>query len=210
MIIHDCQQRSEEWHKLRLGRVTGTRFKELMTGKSATVKNLAQKVAAERITGKSADQPFKISGAMEQGIEREDEALAAFALEHLIKVEKAGFLEYDDLLGVSPDGVIYDNGKPYRGVEVKCPLPGTFLGYLIDKDSLLKAYKWQVLSSLWVSGFDTWYLAAYCPEFNAETRLITIPVSLSGEDEAVINDKVKFFRNRVDEILKSFDTVLSK
>ena len=204
MIIHrDIGQRSDEWHQLRIGRCTGTRFKELMTGKPPTVETLARKIAAEKITGKSADQPFKISGAMEQGVEREAEARACFETDNLVKVDEVGFIEKDDLFGVSPDGITDDN----RGFEVKCPLPGTHIGYLMDIQSLYKAYKWQVLSALWVSGFDSWFLCSYCPEFDVERRLLVYNVALSDKDRGLIDEKTEALRARVGEILEAVGNV---
>lgn len=203
MFIHRCKQRSDQWFELRLGKVTGTRFKDMMTAKPAGFETLCRKVAAEHITGQSADPPFKISAAMQHGIDTEDEARMVLEVELGEMIKEVGFIGANNYFGVSPDGIIFKEPlEASMGVEIKCPMAHTHLGYLMDPMSLFKAYKWQVLGALWVSGFERWYLASYCPEFDPEKRLYVYGVALSDADRALINDKVDQLRARVKEIME--------
>jgi len=207
MIIHNCDQRSDEWHSIRLGKVTGTRFKDMMTAKKPGFETLCRKIAAEQITGKSADQPFNISAAMEQGIERESEARSVFEVEHLVEVQEVGFIEKEDdpMFGVSPDGLVYQEpSEPYAGLELKCPLIHTHLGYLLESEALFNTYKWQVFGALWVSGLDKWYLCSYCPEFEESKRLVEVEVVLGNSYREQIEEKAIQLKNRVEEILEAW------
>jgi len=193
MKIYNCEQRSEEWHNLRLGRVTGTRIKDMTAGKPSTFENLCRKIVAEKITGFSADPPFKISAAMQHGIDTEEEARSVFEFELMEKIEEVGFIEKDEDFGVSPDGII-DNCV---GVELKCPQPNTHIGYLMDPGNAWKAYLWQIQGGLWVSGFDLWYFVSYCPNFQEDKRLVVSKILAIPEYQDKITEKAKKLRARV-------------
>ncbi|KKL86830.1 hypothetical protein LCGC14_1940760, partial [marine sediment metagenome] len=74
MIIHsDIIQGSDEWYKIRLGKVTASNFsKVLAKGQGKTRKAYMLKLAAERLTGES--QESYSNGSMDWGTEHEDEA----------------------------------------------------------------------------------------------------------------------------------------
>ena len=199
MIIHTCEQRTPEWHALRIGRVTGTRFKDMVGGKPPTFELLCKKIAAERLTGQSSDQPFRITPAMERGVELEGEARAAFEIETLQRVSEVGFVEMDDMFGVSPDGLIGDN----VGLELKCPLPSTHLGYLMAQGDSWRSYKWQVQGSLWVTGAVQWYFVSYCPAFAEDKRLLIEVVEPDMKYQALITEKAEKLRERVNEIIEA-------
>ena len=56
MIIHNIEQRSEAWHQVRCGRVTGTRFKNLVSKETTdSYKDLLTNIACEIITGKQEE-----------------------------------------------------------------------------------------------------------------------------------------------------------
>lgn len=50
-----------------------------------------------------------------------------------------------------------------EGFELKCPEHGTQVGYLLNREDLIRKYKPQLHFSLVVSGFARWNLVAYCP-----------------------------------------------
>ena len=115
------EQKSDEWHRQRLGKFTASKFADLLgAGRkkdeawSLTAKTYIREVLAEILTG----QWVAFSNtAMEWGIEHEDEAIKFY--EDLVgyKVERNGFIELNPFVGGSPDGLINDDGI----IEVKCP-----------------------------------------------------------------------------------------
>jgi putative phage-type endonuclease len=198
MKIHNVEQRSDEWHALRLGRVTGTKIKEMVTGKPATFETLCRKVAAETITGVSCEKPFKTTDAMQHGIDTEAEARAAYELDRLVQVQEVGFIEKDGLFGCSPDGLAGDTGM----VEIKCPLASTHIGYMMT-DKPHKAYQWQIQGQLWVASRDWCDFVSYCPSFDEDKRLLIERVELDDEAQTKIHNAAVKLEARVAEILEA-------
>lgn len=201
MKIHDCEQRTEEWHKLRLGRVTGTKYKELV-GKPATLEALCRKIAAEKLIGISCEKSFRITDAMQHGIDMEDEARAVYEMETLTPVKQVGFISKDALFGISPDGLT-KRTEWEAGVEFKCPQSNTHLGYLMNPQSLVKQYNWQLQGSLWVTGLPIWDIVSYCPDFPEDKRLLIYTVTPKEEDQEKITKAAAKLKSRVKEILES-------
>jgi len=154
MIIYNIEQHSEAWHEARCGRVTGTRFKELMMGESTKgYKDLVSNIACEIITGRAEDT--YTNAIMEAGLETEPEARKEYENQFGIEVKQVGFIIpdedhiYHDWIGISPDGLTPDNGL----IEIKCPLMKTHLGYIED-NKLPTDYEKQVQGQLFVTDLD--------------------------------------------------------
>lgn len=161
MIKVNLEQHSEAWYEIRCGRITGTRFKDLMSGDSTKgYSDLILDLAGEIITG---EQEETYSNAnMERGTELEPEARQEY--ESIFgPVEQVGFIlmdegtKYHDWVGISPDGLTTEGG-----LEIKCPLRKTHMSY-IEKDVMPNDYKWQVQGSLFVSGLPYWDFMSYYP-----------------------------------------------
>jgi hypothetical protein len=111
MTIHDVIQRSPEWRALRAGRLCGSdaadAFKTNKDGKfAASRKNIAMQLVLERITGRVQDSGF-VTQAMQDGIDREEAARAAYCALTGHAVTQVGFVSHDELrAGCSPDGII--------------------------------------------------------------------------------------------------------
>lgn len=157
MIIHECDQRTEEWHALRLGRITGTGFsKVLAKGQGKTRKSYMLQLAAERLTGESEDS--YINEDMKRGMELEDEAFEFYEGVNLTPVQKVGFVERDEWIGVSPDGLIGDDGL----LELKCPRSTTHLTNIMD-NRMPPTYKAQVQGQIWVCEKEWCDFTSYDP-----------------------------------------------
>lgn len=150
MIIINCEQRSEAWHQVRLGRFTASIFSDVMSANNtSTYENVLAKIAGEIIT--QEEEESYSSPAMERGIELEDEAAEYYENIFDVKTDKVGFIipDEEDLLhewiGISPDRKINEGI-----LEIKCPLIKTHLKY-IRMNQLPNEYKWQVQGQLMVS-----------------------------------------------------------
>ena len=167
MEIHYCEQRSEEWFDLRTGRMTASDFATMANGTKAGIETLCFKTAAEIITGQRAEG-FKTNAAMQHGIDTEDEAREQYSATAFEFVQEVGFISDGEYLGCSPDGLVGDDG----GVEIKCPQMATHLKYILKGDDAWKAYKWQVMGSLWLSGRSWWDWVSYSPQFGDKGLII--------------------------------------
>ena len=117
----DLKQGTEEWLRARLGIVTASRVKDLLTStfkpaKGKVVQTYANELASQRITGRL---PPQIKGYhLERGHIEEDLAIKAYEEKHRLTVDPCGIITSDELgfiIGFSPDGLVGDDGL----IEVK-------------------------------------------------------------------------------------------
>lgn len=158
-------QGSEEWLTARRGKITGSRFKDardkLKGGQpSKACLGYAMDVARERIGG-SAPPKFQ-KAAMRTGTEQEPFARAMYEARTGHMVEEAGFYLSDDaVFGLSPDGLIDDDGV----LEIKTMVSSDTL-FTAVADGDLSAYMDQCLGYLWLLGRQWVDLVLWCPDLN--------------------------------------------
>lgn len=166
------EQRSEAWFKARAGRLTASRFSDVMNvlkdgSPGANRRALVTLLAVERLTGETMDT-FQ-NDAMRRGTELEPEARAAYEAHTGELVEEVGFVVHPvlDFVGVSPDGLLGDDGL----VELKCPANmAKHLDALRSNDHA-KEYRWQLQGQLWVTGRDWVDAVSFDPRFPDHLRL---------------------------------------
>lgn len=131
MRVIQIEQNSEAWFEYRLGKVTGSKAKDVAPKANGAGKRdgfwhlLAEKVA-ERPDGEPDD---------DRGHRLENVALAEFSMRTRIPVNTEPGMwvsDDDDDIAVSPDGVV-DNGNPIPNLacEVKCLSSAKHLKYVI-------------------------------------------------------------------------------
>lgn len=125
MLIHNCTQGTEEWLACRLGKLTASVAKTISTAGKG-LETLCLEKATEILTGKP-NESYK-NEAMENGNLLESEARAIYELETGANVAQVGFVEESEFIGVSPDGLVGDDGL----IEIKCPTNKTYTQYLLD------------------------------------------------------------------------------
>lgn len=158
-------QGSEEWLTARRGKITGSRFKDardkLKGGQpSKACLGYAMDVARERIGG-SAPPKFQ-SAAMRTGTEQEPFARAMYEARTGHMVDEAGFYLSDDaVFGLSPDGLIDDDGV----LEIKTMVSSDTL-FTAVADGDLSAYMDQCLGYLWLLGRQWVDLVLWAPDLD--------------------------------------------
>lgn len=142
-------QRTDEWFKLRGGKVTGSAWSKIMAhcdkdkiffGKPALA--LAEKIAEERRTGKPILEDGFANASMTNGILLEPTAIKRYEEEKFVEVSDGGFFNCG-LHGSSPDGLIYQEGI----LEVKVGIESVHRKRM-DRGSIDPAYKWQTAAEL--------------------------------------------------------------
>lgn len=148
MKVFEIEQRSEEWHKLRLGKITGTRLKDLFKADWLTV---VDEVLAELITKQTPS--IRVNEAMQWGIDNEPLAKLEYEKLNFVEVHELGFCISDefDFLGLSPDGFVGSDGA----IEIKCPSSKTHLTY-IRQDKVPSEYKYQICNYFLVNKDLEW------------------------------------------------------
>ena len=149
MIVHDVEQGSEAWLKLRLGIPTASDFHKIVTptGKlSAQSKAYANRLIAESLLGYPLDSLDGLP-CIERGKDLEAEAVRLYEFTTGNTADVVGFCTTDDgQIGASPDRLVGECGQ----LEIKCPSPQTHVGYL--RDGIDTAYMPQIQGQMAVTG----------------------------------------------------------
>lgn len=171
MIIHDCQQGTEEWHCLRAGKPTASCFDKLITStgeQSKTLPAYAITLAGEMYAGKPLDA-WEGNGHTERGKLLEDDARRSYAFVHDVEPVQVGLVTDDAMLyGCSPDSFIGDDG----GLEIKCLKAENHIKAIMYYRKHKKCppdYVQQTQGSLLVTGRKWWDLYFYHPDLPALT-----------------------------------------
>lgn len=165
MRIIDHEQGSHEWLQSRLGCPSGSGFDKLITatGKpSSQAEGYVNQLIAELLTGETTY--VKKTEWMERGNELEPDARLYYEIATGNTVSEVGFCKREGRheYGVSPDGLIGDNG----GLEIKCPSPSVHVAYL-RAGVLPTKYTQQVQGCLLVTEREWWDFLSYHPEMPA-------------------------------------------
>lgn len=144
----DIQQGTPEWLALRCGKITASKIADVMSkgrgnAPSATRANYMAQLAAERLTGQTADS-FK-SASMDHGTETEPQARAVYCMDNGVIVQEVPFVLHPDMpyAGASPDGLVGDDGL----LETKCPNTATHIATLRGasiKGGYVLQMQWQM------------------------------------------------------------------
>lgn len=175
---HKVEQRSDEWYKIRCGKLTASMYQDIMKKPNArkdwTEGQLAilRKVVAERLTGIPVTVP--VTAATQHGIDNEDMARHRFQVETFETVRECGFFERDEWTGASPDGIITRDGEDYAVFEVKCPSSKNHLLYMLYPDMLIEAYLGQLLGECLATGLNKATIISYDPRFLDENKQLVI------------------------------------
>jgi exodeoxyribonuclease (lambda-induced) len=200
MIHHNHEQGSEAWLAARKGCITGSRFKDCRDklkggGPSKACIAYAQDTARERVGG-SAPAKFQ-NAAMRTGSEQEPLARLAYERRTGNLVEEVGFFTTEDgLFGLSPDGLIDDDGV----LEIKTLVSSDTL-FTTVTDCDLAAYMDQCLGYLWLLGRQWVDLVLWAPDLD----LMVIHRIHRDEDaiEKLESDLMAFAR-----MVKQYETTL--
>lgn len=149
MIEVQVEQGTQEWLKMRLGKVTGTRLKNVY---KTDYLNLIDELIAEVIS-EEVEVSF-VNSSMQRGKDLEPIVREIYQQVKEIEIEEIGFCLSDeiDILAYSPDGFTKDRKG---GIEIKCPNTKTHVKY-IRQNKLPSEYESQVLCAFLVNKSLEW------------------------------------------------------
>lgn len=196
--IFDLEQGSKEWLDVRSGKITGSKFSDILAkGANITREKYKVHLAIERITGVPIAMDYK-SAAMIKGNTDEPEARQHYAFTCDDDVISIAFVYHPEIknAGCSPDSLVGNDGL----LEIKCPNLVTHVGYLLDKKipgTYLKQMHWQLACTgrKWVD----W--VSYCKEMPIHLRCLCIRVH---RDESIISSyevEANKFNKEVDDLV---------
>jgi hypothetical protein len=200
-------QRTDEWHALRLGKLTGSRAADMLatikTGEAAARRNYRVQLVIERLTGRSQENGY-VSPAMLQGAEREADACGLYEAVTGRLITNTGFCEHDALqAGCSLDGHVGD----FEGIiEIKSPLAATHFEYL--KTGVVPGdYQKQILHGLWITGAAWCDWLSYHPDFPEALQVKLVRIMRDDLAIADYEKKARAFLAEVDRELEVLATL---
>jgi hypothetical protein len=211
-ILHDCDQRSERWEKLKLGIPSASAFNRIWTPKQKPTatgrapkyphgresdqwETYAHELLYERSTGEKEAEEYR-GPWMIQGEEREPDAVQWYELSKSVDTQACGFVTTDDWkIGCSPDRLVGDSGL----VEFKSPKGATHIGYFIKGEGSIDQKYWvQLQGQLYVSERDWVDIVSYHPKLVA--LRVCIRVFRDEDYIAALAEGLRGFSHYLDEI----------
>lgn len=203
-----AEQKSQEWLLERLGKVTGSRFGDVIAKDKGGKKFLKSRETAiteitlELLTGSPG--AMWTSKATNWGNEHEPLARMAYEAATGEFCEEVGFILHPDHMqvGCSPDGLI----GVHKGYESKCPLTPT-----VHLDTLLNGmpdeHMAQVQGGMWICECDEWDFVSYHPLFPAGMQLY---IQTIKRDQAFIDAMAENVLSAVAEINENVRRLLER
>lgn len=148
-----------DWLSLRAGKFTGSDF-SVMLGNGETKRKMILEKATEHILGKPCNKDHYVSADMLRGIELESVARNLYIEETFNDVKEVGFIEKDEYCGVSPDGLVSEDGI----IEIKCPKDTVFVEQSIT-GKIKPEYYTQIQYVLYITGRQWCDYVAYNENF---------------------------------------------
>jgi len=208
MIVHQIEQRTDEWYSLRLGKPTASEFSKLVTSKGEPSKQLdgyALTLAGELYAGKSCDK-WDGNQWTERGREMEAQALSLYAFAHDVEPETVGFITDDDeRAGCSPDALIGDDGM----LEIKCLKAERHIAAILYHEKHRRCptdYVQQAQGQMMIAERQWCDLVFYHPEF----PLLTIRQEADSDMHKAISAQIDAVCERRDEVLATLKDISEK
>ena len=169
------EQRSSEWFAIRRGKMTASKASVIATG-GIGLETYILELMAEYYS--NAEQEQLTNKDIERGIELEPQARMAFEFKTGLTVHQIGFIEYNEYIGCSPDGLIGSDGL----VEFKAPNDKNYLKLIID-GKIKPEYIAQMQMQMYVTKRDYCYFCSYNPNFEKSLWIKKIDKDLAFFDK---------------------------
>lgn len=143
-VYKDIIQQTPEWFYVKRLKMSASHASAIIAGGKGLntyINNLIEEYFDD-----GSSERF-VSPDMERGNLLEDQARTMYELENNVEVEQVGFIELDDYVGVSPDGLVGDDGL----IEIKNHKESVFIDLLLS-EKIDKKYYDQIQMQLYVTG----------------------------------------------------------
>lgn len=169
MVEHDVEQGSPEWFEVRKGKMTASKATAIGNYGKGLETYIIEMMAESMSSGEK--DGFK-SKDTERGNLYEPIARKVYALETGLDVRQVGFIEYNEFVGCSPDGLMdLEDG----GLEIKCPDDTKYFKYLLNgEEEIDSGYIWQIQMNLLITGRKWWDLVIYNPNYSKSMLIYRI------------------------------------
>jgi len=157
MKTYNIEQGTQEWLDLRKGKMTASHAQAI----SANGKGLGTYILELMAEYYSiAEKEHYTNEHIERGNELEGCARGIYELEYDIEVQEVGFVELDQYVGCSPDGLVGEDGL----IEIKCPSDKKHFNFILN-DKIDSAYVWQMQMQMLVTGRQWCDFVSFNPNY---------------------------------------------
>lgn len=170
---YDIEQRTDEWFAIRQGKMSASNAGIIATNGKGLETYIYSLMAEFYSNG---EKEHYTNADMERGILLEPEARIEFQFYTGLTVKEVGFVELNEYVGVSPDGLIGDDGL----IEIKCPKDDIYFRLLLN-DNIKSDYLWQMQMQMLVTNRKFCYFVSYNPNFEQ-----TLYIKKINRDEEMI------------------------
>lgn len=202
-IIVDVEQGSDPWAKLRCGKITASRFADVIAttkkGEGAARRDYRVELMVERLTHVPVEQ--YVSKEMRWGLEQEPFARAAYEMHLAQFVETVGFVIHPDhdFFGCSPDALVGEKGM----AQFKCPNTTTHLGWMLAGTIPLEHIP-QLLAELACNPDREWIdFVSYDPRLPEHLQLYVKRYLRNDELISKLVTEVVHFNSEVEQVLRA-------
>ena len=193
MIIYESPQGSDAWKQEKAGKFSASKCSDLlMTPSKAGHQNLIYRIVYERFTGEPTESYH--SKDMDDGVENEPIARESYELHTYNKVHQVGFMELNDWIGASLDGLVGDDG----GIEIKCVKYNTQIDYLLANKVPTNYYN-QIQFQLYVSG------RKWIDFFSWHPKLPPLLITVKRDEE-----KINEIQDALFKAIKEVESIINK
>lgn len=207
MITLTDTQRDDAWHAARAGKVTASRFKDVI---SRTAKGLPTaertkylwQIVTERLTGQPVQMPD--AAPLRWGRENEDAARTAYLFTSSARLTETGFVAHPVIqCGASPDGLIDDETDPDGPmglIEIKCPW-STQVHLETWLNGMPEDHQAQIQGQMWLTGRKWCDFVSFDPRMPADLQLYVQRIKGNPEFQARLEREIIAFSAEADEIV---------
>ena len=188
MKIYNFEQRTEDWYNIRKGKMTASNA-ETIIANGKGLETYIYNLMAEYYS--SAEKENYINADMQRGIDLEPEAKIEFQFYTGLDIKEVGYVEFNEYILVSPDGLIGDDGL----IEIKCPNDSIYFKLLLS-NNIKPEYIAQMQMQMYVTDRQYCYFVSYNPNFEKSLYIKKI-----NRDEEMIN-KLKKGLERGTQLIK--------
>ncbi|MDA3837250.1 MAG: YqaJ viral recombinase family protein [Nanoarchaeota archaeon] len=193
-IYKELIQGTDEWFSARENKMTASNAQSI----SANGKGLETYIYSMLAEKFSQNKEFYTNADMERGNELEPQARDVYEINKFVKVEQVGFIEMDEFVGCSPDGLVGDDGM----IEIKCMNDKNHFKFIIDR-KIKSAWMWQMQMQLLVSRRKWVDLVAYNKNFDNNILTIRVEPDLVMQEKLIVG--IAKGKTLINEITKNYE-----
>jgi len=190
-MITKKYETKEDWLDGRLGKITGSRLKDIVVKRGTDEKIGFYEIIAEKIA-----EPADEENAMQRGVRLEVEAIQMFIEKTGKEVDTSLVIwqrEDNENIAISPDGFIGEK----EAVEVKCLSSAKHIEAYIT-EQIPSDYEYQALQYFIVNDtLETLYFVFYDPRMPEKLQLFFLEIK---RDEEKVQEYLQYQKDKLEKI----------